>query len=364
MPAELYIGLMSGTSLDGVDAALVDMSKSAPNCIATHFLPFAEALRAEALAIQAPGGNELDRAARLGNRLADEYAEAANALLKTAGVEGTQIRAIGCHGQTVRHMPAAGYTLQLGSPARLAENTGIAVVADFRTRDIAAGGQGAPLVPAFHDAVFRARDHHRTILNVGGIANVTNLAPGSPTIGFDCGPGNMLMDAWANRHLGQPWDENGDWARSGTALPDLLEQLLRHPYFAAAPPKSCGREEFGIAFLEPHLRENWRPEDIQATLLALTATSATEAVSCWCGTPAELYVCGGGASNMALMDALQAALPHTKVAPTDSLGLPADWVEAVAFAWLASRTLKGLPGNLPEVTGARGPRILGAIYPA
>lgn len=364
MPAELYVGLMSGTSLDGVDAALVDLATPTPQCHATHFLPFDSELRNEALALQVAGPNELHRAAMLGNRLADLYAEAIDAVLAASGITAGQIRAIGCHGQTVRHAPGSGYTLQLGNPARLAEKTGIAVVADFRSRDIAAAGQGAPLVPAYHDAAFRAKGLHRIILNIGGIANLTNLAPERPVIGFDCGPGNMLLDAWAARHLGKAWDESGNWARTGTLIPQLLGRLRSHPYFVTPPPKSCGREEFGISFLEPHLDEDWNPADVQATLIALSASSAATAIEQWCGIPAELFVCGGGARNTALMTALQDALPKTSVASTDALGLPADWVEAVAFAWLAQRTLHNLPGNLPEVTGARGLRVLGAIYPA
>lgn len=364
MPAEFYVGLMSGTSLDGVDAVVVDLAGQFPRCIATHFIPFDPDLRNDVLAVQEVGTNELHRAATLGNQLADQYAEAVNVLLASAGIASEQVRAIGCHGQTVRHVPAARYTLQLGNPARLAEQTGIAVIADFRSRDIAAGGQGAPLVPAFHDAVFRTDALHRIILNVGGIANITSLAPMHPTRGFDTGPGNMLLDAWAAKHLGKPWDEDGNWADTGTSIPELLDQLRAHPYFAAPPPKSCGREEFGIAFLERHLNANWRPADVQATLIALTASSVADAIQGWCVAPDELFVCGGGAHNKSLMKALQEALPACTVNITDALGLPGDWVEAIAFAWLAQRTLHRLPGNLPNVTGAQGLRVLGAIYPA
>jgi anhydro-N-acetylmuramic acid kinase len=364
MPAELFIGLMSGTSLDGVDAALVDFQSSPPRCLATQYVPYEAGVRAEALDIQTPGSDELRRAALLANRLADLYAEAVNELLTQAGVVGADVRAIGCHGQTVRHVPAAGYTLQLNNPARLAERTGIAVVADFRSRDIAAGGQGAPLVPAFHDAVFRSPSQHRVIVNIGGIANLTDLAPGRAAGGFDCGPGNMLLDAWANRHLGTPHDEDGKWARHGRVLPELLERLKRHPFLAAPPPKSCGREEFGIAWLDQQLQGDESAADIQATLVALTVAGIADAIAQWCGQPEEVFVCGGGAHNGALMDGLTVALAPAAVGSTDRLGLPADWVEAVAFAWLAYRNLRGAPGNLPEVTGAAGPRILGAVYPA
>lgn len=364
MPAEFYVGLMSGTSLDGVDAVVVDLAGQFPNCIATHFIPFDPALRNDVLAIQDVGTNELHRAATLGNRLADLYAEAVHAVLVSAGIPAEQVQAIGCHGQTVRHVPVSRYTLQLGNSARLAEQTGITVIADFRSRDIAAGGQGAPLVPAFHDAVFRSDALHRIILNIGGIANLTSLTPTRPAHGFDTGPGNMLLDAWAAKHLGQPWDENGTWAETGTPIPELLDQLRAHPYFAAPPPKSCGREEFGIAFLERHLDTAWRTADVQATLVALTASSVADAIRRWCAPPNDLFVCGGGAHNKRLMKALQEALPECTVDITDALGLPGDWVEAIAFAWLAKRTFHRLPGNLPEVTGARGQRVLGAIYPA
>lgn len=364
MPAEFYVGLMSGTSLDGVDAVVVDLAEQFPRCIATHFIPFAPSLRNDVLAVQEVGANELHRAATLGNRLADLYAEAVNVVLASARIPTELVRAIGCHGQTVRHVPAAHYTLQLGNPARLAEQTGITVVADFRSRDIAAGGQGAPLVPAFHDAVFRTDARHRIILNIGGIANLTSLAPMRPAHGFDTGPGNMLLDAWAAKHLGQPWDENGTWAETGTPIPELLDQLRAHTYFAAPPPKSCGREEFGIAFLERHLDAAWRTADVQATLVALTASSVADAIRRWCAPPDDLFVCGGGAHNKHLMKTLQEAMPECTVDITDALGLPGDWVEAVAFAWLAQRTLHRLPGNLPEVTGAQGLRVLGAIYPA
>lgn len=360
----MFIGLMSGTSLDGVDAALVGFESRKPRCLATHYLPYGDDLRAEALAIQTPGADELRRAALLANRLASLYAEAVNELLVKANASSAEVRAIGCHGQTVRHAPAAGYTIQLNNPALLAERTGITVVADFRSRDVAAGGEGAPLVPAFHDAVFRSPTHHRIIANIGGIANLTDLAPGRPTGGFDCGPGNMLLDAWAARHLGAPRDEGGNWAKRGRVLPELLTRLERHPFLAASPPKSCGREEFGVAWLDSRLEGSEDAADVQATLVAFTAGMIADAVARWCGKPTELYVCGGGAHNKELMRALGSALSPAVVAPTDALDLPPDWVEAVAFAWLAHRTLRGLPGNLPEVTGAHGPRVLGAIYPA
>jgi anhydro-N-acetylmuramic acid kinase len=252
----------------------------------------------------------------------------------------------------------------LNNPALLAELTGISVVADFRSRDIAAGGQGAPLVPAFHAAVFADPRQHRVILNLGGIANVTDLNPQQPVRGFDCGPGNLLMDAWIERHQGLRYDEDGRWASQGLVIPELLRSLLADDYFASPPPKSCGRDEFNNAWLQRKLSGGERPEDVQATLLELTALSASAAINTWCGHPDAVFVCGGGARNQALMERLQLHLPSSRVASTDSLGQPADWVEAVAFAWLTWRTLRGEAGNLAEVTGANGSRVLGAIYPA
>lgn len=359
----LVAGLMSGTSLDGVDAALVDFSQNPPRTLATFWLPYPEEIRREALQLQATGQDEIHRAALLSNQLARCYAEAVRELLANAGVDAAEVSAVGCHGQTIRHQPAAGYTVQLNNPALLAELAGIAVVADFRSRDIAAGGQGAPLVPAFHAAVFGDPRRHRVIVNLGGIANLTDLNPGQPVGGFDCGPGNLLMDAWVERHEGRRYDENGHWASQGRVLPNLLQSLLADPYFVASPPKSCGRDEFNSDWLESRLVGGERPEDVQATLLELTAVSASAAIDRWCGRPQEVFVCGGGARNQALMSRLQANLPDCRVASTDFLGQPADWVEAVAFAWLAWRTLHGETGNLAEVTGARGARVLGAIYP-
>jgi len=362
-PAPLVVGLMSGTSLDGVDAALVDFTEGKPHTLATVWLPYPAATRQQAMQLQAARHDEIHSAALLANELARCYAEATQQVLACAGAEAAQIAAIGCHGQTIRHQPAAGYSIQLNNPALLAELSGITVVADFRSRDIAAGGQGAPLVPAFHSAVFGHPERHRVILNIGGIANLTDLNRGKPVKGFDCGPGNLLMDAWIERHQGQRYDEAGNWAAQGQVLPDLLHRLMNDTFFMASPPKSCGRDQFHMSWLESHLAGDERPEDVQATLLELTALSVTQAIARWCGEPDELFVCGGGARNSALMARLQHHLPNRRVASTDFLGQAADWVEAVAFAWLAWRTLCGEPGNLPAVTGARGPRILGAIYP-
>ena len=364
MVDELYVGLMSGTSLDGIDAVLVRFAGEAPVCIATHYRPYADDLKQEALDLHLSGQDELRRAALLSNRLAREYAEAVRSLLAAAAVPVGAVRAIGCHGQTVRHAPGEGYTQQLNNPALLAELTGIAVVADFRSRDLAAGGQGAPLVPAFHDDLFRHPTRQRIVLNVGGIANLTDLPPDNPAKGFDCGPGNMLLDAWCQRRLGKAYDKDGAWASGGQVLPSLLDRLLAHPFLAAQPPKSCGREQFNLAWLEGCLTGAEAPADVQATLALFSARSAAQAIGRWCARPEELYVCGGGAHNKVFMAALATELPQVRIGKTDELGLPADWVEATAFAWLGRRAILGLPGNLPEVTGARGPRVLGAIYPA
>jgi len=364
MSDELFVGLMSGTSLDGIDAALVGFDGEAPRSLATHFKPFPATLRDEALALQQPGPDQLRRSLILANALADLYAEATGELLVKAGVSRDAVRAVGCHGQTLLHSPTDGYSLQLNNPARLVEKVGIAVVADFRNRDIAAGGQGAPLVPAFHDTVFRRPDVHRVILNLGGIANLTDLRPDAPASGFDCGPANMLLDSWCAEHTAAPYDEGGAFARKGQVLPTLLAKMRKHPFYDKAPPKSCGREEFGLPTLRAALSGDESAEDVQATLVALTAGVAAEAIKRWCGDARELYVCGGGCHNTALMQALAQELPEVRIAKTDVLGLPADWVEAIAFAWLAWRHVHALPGNLPAATGAAGPRILGAYYPA
>lgn len=365
-PSTQVIGLMSGTSLDGVDAALVDFSAAThpPRILATAYQPYPARLRAELLALHTPGHDELHRAALLAQELAHLYAQSVSTLLTQANIPARQIRAIGCHGQTIRHVPQQGYTLQLHQPALLAELSGIDVIDDFRSRDIAAGGQGAPLVPAFHAALFDSTHLHRVILNIGGIANLTHLQPGQPVSGFDCGPGNMLLDAWIQQHQQQPYDKDGAWGSQGRVLPDLLDRLLTHPYFAAPAPKSCGREQFNLAWLNSHLQGTEAPADVQATLVALTTHAICAAIRREYGIPDELYVCGGGAHNKSLMTRLADELPDTRVSTTDTLGIPVDWVEAVAFAWLAWQLLQGKPGNLPEVTGARGTRLLGAIHPA
>jgi anhydro-N-acetylmuramic acid kinase len=364
--AERYVGLMSGTSLDGVDAVLAEIGPDGrTRTLRTHYQPYPEALRSELLALHTPHPDEIHLAACAANTLARLYAEATRTLLD--GVDPASVRAVGCHGQTLRHRPADGYTLQIGNAALLAELTGITVVADFRSRDIAAGGQGAPLVPAFHAQALGAPGVHRVIANIGGIANITDLPPDGAVRGWDTGPGNMLLDAWIKRHQGANYDRDGAWAASGRMHPALLGALIDHPYLQLPPPKSAGREQFNLEWLDDvlaRLGAAVEPADVQATLLEWTAASLADAVTRECRNARELYVCGGGAHNAALMQRLGARLPGVSVATTSALGIDPDWVEALAFAWLARQTLHRAPGNLPSVTGARGERILGAIHPA
>lgn len=355
---------MSGTSLDGVDVALVDFTHTSPTLIDCYFQPYAESLKTDLLTLHNPTPNELHQAQLIANQLAREYAKATLCLLQQAGVPNTQVAAIGCHGQTIRHRPEFGYTIQLNNAALLAELTGIHVVSDFRARDIAAGGQGAPLVPAFHEQLLRHPHIHRVILNIGGIANITDLPVGKNTLGFDTGPGNLLMDAWISQHQGKPYDKDGTWAASGEVLPELLEKLSNEAYFHVAPPKSTGRDLFNLAWLENYLKGSERPADVQATLLALTGDSIAKAIKNFCTSAEEIYVCGGGAHNKQLLSHLQHTLPKCKILQSDTLGIDADWMEAMAFAWLAKQSMQLQPSNLPAVTGARHAVVLGSISPA
>lgn len=355
---------MSGTSLDGVDAVLADLGQPSPRLLRSHYLPFSAELRRRLLELNAPGDDELHRAAMAGNDLAHCYAEAVRALLAQGNIKPADIIAAGCHGQTVRHRPDLGYTVQLGNPALLAELTGITVAADFRSRDIAAGGQGAPLVPAFHEAMFRDPKYHRVIINIGGISNLTDLPPGGVVTGFDCGPGNILMDAWCARHTGKAYDENGAWAASGPVHQHLLDTLTAHPFLSTTPPKSTGRDMFNLKWLDGLLPAGVAPQNVQSTLLQFTVEAIARAIRDYCGETQEIYLCGGGAHNQALVMRLRHELMHTPVKLTDALGVSADCVEAMAFAWLARQALRGKTSNIPAVTGAQGRRILGAIYRA
>ncbi|MCP5274706.1 MAG: anhydro-N-acetylmuramic acid kinase [Burkholderiales bacterium] len=366
MECNHYIGIMSGTSLDGIDAVLVNFETQKPALVKTFFLPFDETFKSSLLALNHSGDDELNKAALISNQLAQLYAQAVNSLLIDCAIIPQAVIAIGCHGQTVRHCPEIHkrYTVQLVNAALLTELTGITVVTDFRNRDLAAGGQGAPLVPAFHKAMFMAPDHHRVIVNIGGIANLTNLEPDNNAVsGFDCGPGNLLMDAWCLQHIDQPYDNNGQWSSTGQAIPALLERFLSTDFFSCPPPKSTGRDLFNSKWLESYLEGNEAPEDVQATLMQLTVTSIAHSIQEYFPGSTEVYLCGGGAHNLQIIKLLKKVLSDKKISVTDELGVPADWVEAFAFAWLARQAILKLPGNIPSVTGAKGERILGAIYP-
>lgn len=357
---------MSGTSLDGIDAVLADFSGShdTGRVVSSTHLDFPTELRRELFALQSPGPDEIVRAARAANRLADLYAHALRSVCLAADVEPHQVIAAGVHGQTVRHRPHEGWTAQINNPSRVAERAYMTVVADFRMRDIAAGGQGAPLVPAFHAAIFRDPVRHRVVANLGGIANITDLPPRGDVIGFDTGPANVLLDLWHARVRAAPFDADGLLASSGTVHAPLLAQLMAEPYLALPPPKSTGRDLFDAAWLDRHVAPfTLADADVQATLAAFTARSLAHAILAHCDGAQDLFLCGGGARNGDLVARIRAELPHMTVASTDSVGVASDQVEALAFAWLARETVAGRPGNLPAVTGAAGPRVLGAIYP-
>jgi len=371
----LYIGLMSGTSMDGVDGVLAAFpgptGEGRIATLAAVHLPFPQELRAELMALQAPGTNEIHREAVAANALAKVYAECVARLLAEQGMNAGAVRAIGVHGQTIRHRPGLGYTRQTNNPALLAELAGINVIADFRSRDIAAGGQGAPLVPAFHHAVFSDPVQTRVVANIGGIANISILDPEHDSVtGFDTGPGNVLMDTWIMRHRGQHYDENGAWAASGRVIEPLLQALSEEPYLALPPPKSTGRDLFHADWLAARLARfgALEPADVQATLTAYTAITLADAIHSYAPSATAVYVCGGGACNAYLLDQLRNALAQrgqpVGLMTTDALGVAAQHVEALAFAWLAYRFDARASGNLAAVTGALGPRVLGALYPA
>lgn len=369
----LFIGLMSGTSLDGVDGVLAEFDDNGlpRRLLASTYLPFPETLRADLMRLQSPADNEIEREALAANKLVEIYAACVSELLRTAAVPLDAVRAVGCHGQTVRHNPMQGYTRQANNPALLAELCGIDVIADFRSRDVAAGGHGAPLVPAFHHAAFAKAGHARVVANIGGMSNISVLDGASDAvIGFDTGPGNVFLDAWAARHIGTAYDADGAWAASGKVIPAMLTAMLAEPFFALTPPKSTGRDLFDMAWLDSHLApfHDAAPADVQATLCALTACSLASAITAHAAKSDVVYVCGGGAYNSELLRQLQQALTSqgsaAKVDSTELLGVAPNHVEALAFAWLAQRFNARRPGNLPGVTGARGLRILGALHPA
>ncbi len=373
----LFIGMMSGTSLDGIDGILVsfpdDYHGGKLDMLASAHIPFDLSLRQRLMALQLPGENEIEREAMAANRLATLYAENVRKLLEKSGLSHQDIRAIGVHGQTIRHRPDLGFTRQTNNPALLAELTGIDVVADFRSRDVAAGGQGAPLVPAFHQAVFGDDIICRTVVNIGGIANISILDPAGFVSGFDTGPGNMLLDAWIQSCKNQPYDIDGSWGRSGRYSETLLDTMLAEPFFRQLPPKSTGRDLFNLAWLRDKLfqssmTDKLGQEDVQATLTLLTATSIAHAIHRYAPKTRQVYVCGGGARNRFLMELLEDRLRDgdypISLATSETLGIDPMHVESLAFAWLAYRFTHRLHGNLPSVTGATSGRILGALYPA
>ena len=369
MNASYYIGMMSGTSMDGIDAVLMRFSESGQTLVAEHRLPWPDAVQRELRAIAVPGDNEIDRLGALDLQVGELFATAAQELLRQAGVNADAVAAIGCHGQTIRHRPNGPrpFTLQIGDPNRIAEMTGITTVADFRRRDMAAGGQGAPLVPAYHAALFRDPNENRGVLNLGGIANLSILpaAPEEPVRGFDTGPGNTLLDAWAHRKLQQPCDRDGKLAAAGSVQEAALEQLLADPFFQLLPPKSTGPEQFHLAWVESRWNgmEAVSPADVQATLTALTVESVCRQLETVAPECARLIVCGGGVFNRELLGRLEQRLNGIPLETTEPYGIAPQLVEAAAFAWLAYRTLRHRPGNLPTVTGARHPAVLGGIYP-
>lgn len=367
---ELYIGLMSGTSADGIDAALVDFSQSRPTMLETHYTPYPQPLREKILGLCHEGEDEINRMGELDILLGTEFAKAANNLLKKQSLSPTLIQGIGSHGQTIRHYPEKPYrfTLQIADPNTIAALTGITTVADFRRKDLAFGGQGAPLVPAFHQYMFANDRTNRAIVNIGGIANVTLLPSSqkdSSLIGFDTGPGNVLLDAWIHTHKKETHDKNGAWAAQGASLPTLLKKLLSDNYFQMPAPKSTGREYFNLSWLLQHIKSLEHPvapADVQATLVELTAQSILAAVQKYF-QKGELLICGGGASNDFLMKRLnELAKPGFTISTTEKYGLHPDWIEAMAFAWLARQTLNKQPGNIPSVTGASQAAVLGGIY--
>ncbi len=370
----LYIGLMSGTSLDGVDGVLMRHEQGTWSTLTHAHRPLPPPLRQALLDLNTAGHDELHRSAEAAQALVVLYAAVVHALCTEAEVLPTEVRAIGAHGQTVRHRPDLAYTWQLNNPALLAELTGIDVVAEFRTRDIAAGGQGAPLVPAFHQALFGQPDRTVAVLNIGGMANVSILRPGQDPLGFDCGPGNALLDLWCETQTGHAYDANGEWGAMGSVREDWLTDALAEPFFSLPPPKSTGRDLFNpgwlARWLAPHgltdgpLGDAEVARDVQATLCELTARSAALALQQHAPDATEVVVCGGGALNGDLMRRLGEQLPGVRVGRSDAHGLDVMQVEAAAFAWLAWRHVARLAGNVPAVTGARGPRVLGALYPA
>ncbi len=361
----LYVGSITGTSVDGLDIALLDLNAGI-RLLGAGTTEFPETLRTTLLALGQPEHDDLDEIGEVDAALGTFIGEAILEFLEEREVEPAQVTALGSHGQTIRHRPDLShpFTWQIGDPNRIAEVTGITTVADFRRRDMAAGGQGAPLVPAFHEALFRTPEESRLLLNVGGISNLTLLPadPAAAVTGFDTGPGNGLMDSWFARHQGGAFDADGRWARSGEVVTELLEVLLADPYLQRTPPKSTGREVFNLAWLEQQADLQWQAQDVQRTLLEYTAVSVAQAIDRWARPVDRLVVCGGGRLNAFLMERLAENI-RLPAQTSEALGFDGDAMEAAAFAWLAARRMDNLPGNAPAVTGAAGSRVLGAVYP-
>ncbi|NOX43655.1 MAG: anhydro-N-acetylmuramic acid kinase [Gammaproteobacteria bacterium] len=373
--SKYYVGLMSGTSIDAIDAVIVDLSqnslKSTPLIIQTHSHPYPHDIHDDILSLCQPGENEIERLGQLDMQVGHVFANATRTLLTKANLAASDIIAIGSHGQTVRHQPNVDnpFSIQIGNPTVIARQTGITTVADFRNADIAAGGQGAPLVPAFHNQLFGSSGINRVVLNIGGIANITTLSanPQHPVTGFDTGPGNILMDAWTQEYFDQAFDDDGELSHRGTANATLLEALLSDPYFTSTPPKSTGREYFNMNWLTDYLEKlngTFEPIDVLSTLNQLTVTTIATEIKKYAPDTTELLVCGGGVKNKTLMNKLAIELNNCNVVTTEKYNLDPDWVEAVAFAWLAKMALDNAPGNIPTVTGAKHEVILGGIYKA
>lgn len=367
--SHLYIGLLSGTSMDAVDSALVELDDSRFRLLTTHRESYPSEIRSALQVLSQSGKDEINQLGQLDRQIGFLFAKTCNELIEKSGYRAADIEAIGSHGQTIRHQPQVKnpFTLQIGDPNVIAEVTGVTTVADFRRRDMAKGGQGAPLTPAFHQFAFRIPSQDRVIINIGGIANLTFL-PGdkrAPILGFDCGPGNTLLDNWCSQHLGTAYDKDGHWAKHGRVCDTLLTAMQNDPYFKLPPPKSTGSEYFNLTWLENYLQNcqiQIAPEDVQATLAQFTAWAIVDAVNHFTKSPAEVFLCGGGVYNTDLVARIHKIKGRHIIEMTSQIGLDPQWVEAVAFAWLARQTLHRLPGNLPDVTGAQGNTILGGVY--
>ena len=362
-----YVGVMTGTSVDGLDVAVVDVSSDVPRIVESTIVSLPRDLRASLIALASPGDDEITRAGTCDAALGEFIGRAVLGCLESWRVPPCQVRAIGCHGQTIRHRPDARppFTMQIGDPNRVAEATGIDTVADFRRRDVAAGGEGAPLTPLFHDALFRDKRRNRIVVNIGGIANATMLPAGSDSIrGFDTGPGNALLDAWIRRCKGESYDRSGAWASEGVVEPKLLAALCADPFVKRPPPKSTGKERYNLDYIiRASTPFDYPAEHVQATLLEFTAWSIADAVERWGPGAGDVVICGGGRHNRTLARRLAAALPGYRICRSEDLDVDGDGLEAAAFAWFAHRTLTGQASNAPEVTGSKGARVLGAIYP-